>query len=1630
MTHPISPKMSTFSGDTGEPPVSSVRRIRLLKSSSGPSPLQKHESIFDDKKVVDRSMTFEEYTILSNKIREDRSYSETNFIRPHHFRFGVSKQQIRKQVDDMRQDLFKSFSSQKPDFPKNMIDGVQSVSSRTDAFFALELREFVMNYISESIDTIIKQRNAIHRKFESANKLFATTNPIDASFSETLRSVKSTLGQVFDNMMIEITISSNFLEFMDELSPIPFDKFVSELRMNLTETSKTTIAKINSEIWNQLQKLESKSQYIQDAIASHAIATICHPLMISRNESVKLAEFYKTMITISENPDDLLEIAPHPEHMNKKFVHLVDTIAHHASPQNIKKFKNQDDVLKSLSEHQSVVTASSHLESGGEQQSVMSSSCNLEWLRKTEAHKELAIVGIRESTSTCLNDRMYVANKIVKSVKTDSDQRVNPYNAINSRVVIAAANSIKNISNRNKHSCHQDIVFHGDQAGKQEFYAARSLEITELLSGENDDTNCLVFPKFDHTGLDSKNHATSVMISGVAASVAASLGVGINSGSDLACASKLAEIFTKRSILDTDDNSIMISFLLPLMSYNRVHKDLSSSSEIGRALALETRKCPDIGLSIWRETFAQTLFIQRGLEFMNRAKIVSSLDILTSGESTRSLGDWLFNVRSNAFSAIRDNKTEFDLWYKSANDEDDEDSKRLEFEFRTLAEAKPSNVPKSLLSNVYNLGTTHLELHSERIMNAIANSVFARRLSLYFVNLIPEDIVEMYKDRIGDLYMDIVFFVIEMKSLSETFYREIRRDYIRSQSDPSFKPSHRTQSGRDAASNSLLICDLDPENLARQVRETISVARNSLSASFATVMVSKVASPEDFEWSSTSLINAFLSAFHAIRNSNYMEDMMALRNIYKNHTSMRCGEDVHRLWIATESNSTKPILNSIEEIGRLMTSITTHLTTQQDVDIIVEIALTHILQTEILKSDYEVRYHELATKKNSRITARTLASYAAVDSPREFSAWNSQWISAPMSLLEVHLSKIDNPFIEGGGEDLKPVDDSSSVAENSTFSKKGKERKGKKQSNDKMKINPAINAMFEKIINATAERLMWLRAIHVPVIGTSTRGESSVQWYIFEQDSNYLRLAKGTTEIINEVKEYIVRMYSKICEEWKHRLVNIKRKRVGLESAIVLNQLESLIQNETITTTEMICIIFETNLRKIQSDVSCSSIMNALRISNLLFVPNFDELENTNIETFAFENGVVDLSGPSGSIQFRRGKIEDYITKSTRINLPIGGAIQPVRTPKQMMSPQGLKTPLFNSDEKYHDQHPKVIELDEYLSQVFVNEDLKLYMLVSLARLFYGRNKRKKFPIWTGKGDNSKSILQSIIKNGFGDYGVDVPAESFAEDKFKTGSAASPDILQTVGTRVAFLNEPSATRPFSAATIKKYSSDTDTIFIRGLYQNGRGKVQISCTFIVCANDIPPISGMDDAANNRMEILPFLSKFKRIGAPTDPEEQRKTLVFPMDEDLPKRIPGLSRTMMWKLYHIYAEYANVQIPVPKVVQDHISEYLRRENPYFNFIEDRLELVPTSSCILSVMDAFRSFTDWMRENNPDRKNSIITKPVFVRNMESVSNLGPRSAPDQSGWVGVKFKDATPAETIDDPVTAAFLASLPPNE
>lgn len=323
----------------------------------------------------------------------------------------------------------------------------------------------------------------------------------------------------------------------------------------------------------------------------------------------------------------------------------------------------------------------------------------------------------------------------------------------------------------------------------------------------------------------------------------------------------------------------------------------------------------------------------------------------------------------------------------------------------------------------------------------------------------------------------------------------------------------------------------------------------------------------------------------------------------------------------------------------------------------------------------------------------------------------------------------------------------------------------------------------------------------------------------------------------------------------------------------------------------------------------------------------------------AFTNGVYDLK----LNLFRAGRPEDFISKT----LPIA------------------YTEFSESDDA-------VQEIMDLLEKIYPDKSVRTYFLDIYSDIFVGGNSRKIFLIWTGCGNNGKSIMQHMLEDMLGPLAVKLQTTLFSGPKVKAGQA-NPELIRLAPPcRSATMEEPDGDEALNIGLIKSLTGG-DKIGVRDLYQSGKSIKDVKPLFmptLIC-NKLPKIRHPDPAFWERVKVIPYETQFIRPGMPCPEtyEEQLAEKKFPMDLHFSARIPDLLAPFAWVLLnHRKKPITHFE---PDKVREATNRYRRQNDDYRKFIQEKI--IEDDKGVLPLDQLFNEFRFWFNDCYPNRRGDV---------------------------------------------------------
>jgi P4 family phage/plasmid primase-like protien len=453
---------------------------------------------------------------------------------------------------------------------------------------------------------------------------------------------------------------------------------------------------------------------------------------------------------------------------------------------------------------------------------------------------------------------------------------------------------------------------------------------------------------------------------------------------------------------------------------------------------------------------------------------------------------------------------------------------------------------------------------------------------------------------------------------------------------------------------------------------------------------------------------------------------------------------------------------------------------------------------------------------------------------------------------------------------------------------------------------------------------------------------SSKIWFQF-RDHRWEEIEEGVF-LSEKISGEIVERYSELGKELFTKLASVQDKAEEAMYNARIKQIQKLIGN-------LKSRPFKQNVMKEAMEV--------------FYDRRFQDKLDQNPFTIGFKNGIYDLK----SNEFRPGRPEDFISKVIPIEY-----------------------------KEYTMQDEEVQNVISFLTKVFPDPELRKYFLDTYSDIFVGGNNQKKVYIWTGEGDNGKSITQMFFDEMLGQLSIKFNTQYFTGKKVASGSA-NPELARAAPpVRSVTMEEPDADESLNIGELKKLSGG-DKFWARDLFEKGKKTREVTPMFMLTfiCNKLPKLKFSDKATWNRLRVICFESTFVEPGdpCPITFEEQMKHKRFPMDKDLKHKIPGMVPAFAWYLLE-WRKTVTVRTE-PIKVREATELYRLQNDIYRQFIE---ECIIEDDVVLTLTELYAQFKEWYKEGWPN--NTLPIKNEVKDYFEKIWGIAEHG----SKWKGYRLR------------------------
>ena len=376
----------------------------------------------------------------------------------------------------------------------------------------------------------------------------------------------------------------------------------------------------------------------------------------------------------------------------------------------------------------------------------------------------------------------------------------------------------------------------------------------------------------------------------------------------------------------------------------------------------------------------------------------------------------------------------------------------------------------------------------------------------------------------------------------------------------------------------------------------------------------------------------------------------------------------------------------------------------------------------------------------------------------------------------------------------------------------------------------------------------------------------------------------------------------------------------------------------------------------------------------LFFDENFDKNMDSNKWLLCFKNGVVDIKNK----EFRNGRPQDYITKSTNI--------------------------IYKEYDHVTDSEISG-KLMTFMDQLFPIKSLNTYMWEHLSSVLIGENINQTFNIYRGSGSNGKSILTDLMVQTLGEYTGTVPITLVTEKRVNIGGTSS-EIIQLKGIRYALMQEPSKDARINEGMMKQLTGDS-TLSGRALYCESE-TFAIQFHLVVCTNTLFEIMSNDDGTWRRIRICDFMSKF--TDETTNIAQLANTQYnFPKNKNLKDELSDWAPVFASMLVKLAFENQGI-VNDCDIVKGSSDNYRKGQDHISAFVNEKIS-IKEGKCVRQ-QELYNEFKSWFQENQGSRK------PPKGIELYEYMDLKFGKMKKSSGWANIEmvYSYTTPDPFEDD--------------
>lgn len=296
----------------------------------------------------------------------------------------------------------------------------------------------------------------------------------------------------------------------------------------------------------------------------------------------------------------------------------------------------------------------------------------------------------------------------------------------------------------------------------------------------------------------------------------------------------------------------------------------------------------------------------------------------------------------------------------------------------------------------------------------------------------------------------------------------------------------------------------------------------------------------------------------------------------------------------------------------------------------------------------------------------------------------------------------------------------------------------------------------------------------------------------------------------------------------------------------------------------------------------------------------------------------------------------------------------------------------YTTDNIFKADRPNREWVYNYVSEILKtdNPEFVQCFLTHLGYCITGETCIKKFPIWTGDGDNGKSACFNVIKKIFGKFAIVGNEKVFL--KQKSNSVHSDEYLPLIGKRFSYIQEIDANSLFNEKLIKSITGGDGDISLRAC-GGTTVEVILDCKLLcICNGDDIPNFIDKQGFTNRLMVIPFKNKFER---------DAKKLI---------EIESMKDDIFTELCFYVKEFFydnNMDIKFSIEIESATNEVKENKDSIKQFMDEKIQITTDDKDRIKKASIFNSYSFYCK--NSDFKDCAIGMIAFYKTLREKYNL-----------------------------------------